>query len=333
MSLFKRSDSPYWWVKLSVNGSRVQRSTGTADKGKAQEYHDKLKAALWDASRLGIKPRRTWKEAVVRFIAETRHKRSHAKDLAHFRWLDRYLGALHLDEISRDRIDAVSQARLAEKVSNASVNRVLALVRSVLRRACIEWEWIDRTPKVRLLPEPRLRVRYLTPDEARLLLEKLPLHLAVMAEFTLLTGLRQGNVRDLAWRQVDLDGSKLWIESEQAKGGRAIPVPLSPRALQLLRGQVGTNSTWVFTYAGRKVSQVGTRAWRNALGRAGIEDFRWHDLRHTWASWHAQAGTPQGALKELGAWRSDAMVRRYAHFGAEHLQRYADDLDFKVVLK
>ena len=56
MSLFKRKDSPYWWVKLNHKGRRLQQSTGTADNAKAQEYHDKLKASLWDQERLGIKP-------------------------------------------------------------------------------------------------------------------------------------------------------------------------------------------------------------------------------------------------------------------------------------
>jgi hypothetical protein len=68
------------------------------------------------------------------------------------------------------------------------------------------------------------------------------------------------------------------------------------------------------------------KAWYAALRRAGIEDFRWHDLRHTWASWHVQQGMPQHALQELRGWESSEMVRRYAHFSAEHLAPYADNL-------
>ena len=65
MSLFKRKDSPYWWIKIPHDGRFIQQSTGTSDKAKAEEYHDKLKASLWDQARLGIKPRHTWNEAVV----------------------------------------------------------------------------------------------------------------------------------------------------------------------------------------------------------------------------------------------------------------------------
>ncbi|MBS1170561.1 MAG: integrase, partial [Burkholderiaceae bacterium] len=81
MSLFKRKDSPYWWVKITpLNGRPIQQSTGTTDKHKAQEYHDKLKASVWDRERLGIKPKRSWREAVVRWLEETSEKATHKED-------------------------------------------------------------------------------------------------------------------------------------------------------------------------------------------------------------------------------------------------------------
>jgi integrase len=64
-----------------------------------------------------------------------------------------------------------------------------------------------------------------------------------------------------------------------------------------------------------------TKAWKAALSRAGITEFRWHDLRHTWASWHVQTGTPLNALQELGGWESVDLVRRYAHLAPDHLTR------------
>ena len=72
--------------------------------------------------------------------------------------------------------------------------------------------------------------------------------------------------------------------------------------------------------------QVSTKAWYAAMERAGIEDFRWHDLRHCWATWHVQNGTPLFALQELGGWESPEMVRRYAHLAADHLAPYAERL-------
>jgi len=69
---------------------------------------------------------------------------------------------------------------------------------------------------------------------------------------------------------------------------------------------------------------VNTKAWRAAVKKAGLEPFRWHDLRHTWASWHAQAGTPLNVLQELGGWECAEMVRRYAHLGVVHLREHAE---------
>src|SRR5437764_2652383 len=70
-----------------------------------------------------------------------------------------------------------------------------------------------------------------------------------------------------------------------------------------------------------------TLAWRKALKRADIENFRWHDLRHTCASWHRQAGTPTHELQRLGGWRSSVMVERYAHLAPDHLAQAANRLD------
>jgi hypothetical protein len=74
------------------------------------------------------------------------------------------------------------------------------------------------------------------------------------------------------------------------------------------------------------VTGGGTKAWKSALRRAGIYHFRWHDLRHVWATWHIIAGTTLGELQELGAWKSEAMVRRYAHFAPEQMLKAADRL-------
>ena len=85
MSLYQRKDSPHWWVKIRHRHGCLQQSTGICDRRKAQEYHDKLKASLWDQERLGVKPQHTWNEAVVRYLAETKHKASQHDDKSHLR--------------------------------------------------------------------------------------------------------------------------------------------------------------------------------------------------------------------------------------------------------
>jgi integrase len=126
--------------------------------------------------------------------------------------------------------------------------------------------------------------------------------------------------------EVDLQRRLAWVHPDQAKARKAIPVPLNAEAVSLVRKKFGKHLTHVFSYRGRPIIQVSTKAWYAALERAGITDFRWHDLRHTWASWHVQNGTPLFALQELGGWASTEMVRRYAHLAADHLAPYAERL-------
>ena len=231
-----------------------------------------------------------------------------------------------LEAINRTLIDRITETKLAEDVTNATVNRVLEVLRAILRRCVEEWEWIDKAPKIRMLKEPTRRIRFLTREEAQRLLSALPAHLANMAAFSLATGLRRANVTGLRWQQIDLNRSLAWIHPDQAKARKAIAGPLNAEALAIVRSLQGKHDTHVFTYKGNTITQVSTKTWYMALERAGIENFRWHDLRHTWASWHVQSGTPLFALQELGGWESSEMVRRYAHLAADHLAPYAEGL-------
>ncbi|WP_322469140.1 site-specific integrase [Hydrogenophaga sp. SNF1] len=109
--------------------------------------------------------------------------------------------------------------------------------------------------------------------------------------------------------------------------GRAHAVPLNEIAVEVLKRQLGRHDSYVFTYQGHPIANVSTKAWWAALKRAGIEDFRWHDLRHTFATWHRQAGTPTHELQKLGGWKTLSMVERYAHVAPEGLQTAAARLD------
>ena len=131
----------------------------------------------------------------------------------------------------------------------------------------------------------------------------------------------------LEWSHVNLDTGHAWVGAAQSKSRRPIAVPLNATAVKVLRRQLGKHSERVFTCRGRPISWANTLAWREALKRAGIENFRWHDLRHTWASWHRQSGTPTDELQRLGGWRSSVMVERYAHLAPDHLAKAANRLD------
>jgi len=326
MSLFKRKDSSFWWVKIIIDGRKVQRSSGTEDKALAQEFHDRLKAQMWEQNRLGLKPRRSWKDAVVRWLSETSEKATHDEDRRKLLWLHTFLGEMMLDEITLDVIDGIRAAKLKE-ASKATTNRYLALVRSILIRARDEWEWIDKAPKVRLFKESASRERSLTREQAGRLLAELPEHQRDVVLLALATGLRQSNVLRLEWSQINLEQRHAWIHGAQSKNRRPIAIPLNETAYAALQRQRGKHPERVFTFKGKPLNSANTRAWKQALLRAGIIDFRWHDLRHTWATWQRQAGTPTHELQRLGGWRTGVMVERHAHLTPDHLALAASRLD------
>ena len=343
MSLFKRKGSNNWYYKLYPpgGGTPLQGSTGTCDRTQAQEYHDRLKVDLWNQAKLGQRPRYTWNDAVVRYVEARADRSSIETTKTHLRWLDRRLAGVELAAIGLDRIETVAAAKRMERrtvktregvkelpgtVSAGTVRRVVGVLVAVLNAAA-EWGWIDAAPKMKRRKGTAKRIRWLTPAEAERLLGELPDHLADMARFALETGLRRANVTGLQWSQVDLVRRVAWIHPDQAKARKAITVPLSETAVAILRRQfpkprLPEHVDSVFVYRGAPVYQTVTAAWRKALARAQISNFRWHDLRHTWASWHVQRGTPLQVLKELGGWETMEMVQRYAHLSAGHLAQW-----------
>ena len=269
-----------------------------------------------------------WDEACIRWLQENQGKKSLDSDKIKIRLLPELRGLL-LEDISRDLIHSVVNRKTC---SGSTKNRYFALIRAILNKCVNEWDWLDKAPKLKLHKEPKKRIRWLYPEEAQRLvnaLENLP-YMQHLVIFSLATGLRQANVLNLKWEQIDLRRQVAWIYPDQAKAGKAIGVPLNQTAMQVLMDRPRV-SDYVFTHSGgRKVKAISNRVWREALDKAGITDFRWHDLRHTWASWLVQNGTPLAALKEMGGWESVEMVQRYAHLAPEHLSQHARLIDSNI---
>ena len=232
--------------------------------------------------------------------------------------LDAYLGDRMLTQINGDVIWTVIQGELKKGNKPATVNRYLATIRGILRMARDEWQWIDTMPKIRLLSGEVERDRWLTREEAEKLVRNCASHLAALVRFALATGCRAAEITGLEWKRVDLERKTAWLD--QTKNGTPRGVPLNEDAIEVLKEQIGKNLRYCFTYQGKPIKwELTNSAWHRALAAAGIENFRFHDLRHTWASWHRQAGTSCDELKDLGGWKSRVMVDRYAKYATEHL--------------
>ncbi|OOH80753.1 integrase [Leptospirillum ferriphilum] len=320
MGLFKRGS--VWFIDFTTpSGQRIKKSARTTDRKEAQELHDRLKAEAWRRDQFDERPERTWEEAALAWL-DDRERSDNGTLSGILRWLTDRLEGKKLSAINASLIGEITAQKRKEGVTPATVNKYLMVLRAVLRHAH-SLGWIPSSPRIRILKTETKRVRYLTKDEATRLIAVLPDHKADIVRFSLATGLRMRNVLGLTWSQVDMGRRVAWIHPDQAKARRAISVPLSDEAVDVIRKQLGKCDTHVFSFNGKPIQRVNNRGWQNALKKAGIKDFRWHDLRHTWASWHIQNGTPLSVLQELGGWESVSMVKRYAHLSGEHLQKYA----------
>lgn len=329
MSLFKRGKT--WWVDFTTPaGERVRQTAETTDRNQAQEYHDKLKAEAWRVFKLGDRPNHSWDEAAHRWLMEKKHLRSYRNTAQVIAWWHLFFRGMLLRDVTREVIQRALDTK-ANEWAPGTVKRNLEVLGAVLHRAAKEWEWLDHIPRLPQYPKVHRRVRWLTPEEVQRLLQHLPESTAEMARFALATGLRKNNVLRLEWSQVDMARRVCWIYADQAKAGKDIHVSLNATALDVLERQRGKHDRFVFVgKRGRPQTQIYAEGWRAALKAAGIENFRWHDLRHTWASWLAQEGTPLHVLQEMGGWADYGMVLRYAHLCPERFATHASVVDHKL---
>jgi integrase len=332
MSIVKRGK--YWHIDVVLpSGERHRESTKTQDKKLAQELHDRVKARLWEEKRLGVKPEYRWEEAVERYLDEIKVDGLSDDTIRNYRtqldwWGKEYFAGKNLSEIRKGTI-MEGVYRIAKQRKQSTANRYLAPIRAMLYRAAHKWEWLDKAPnKFEQFDESQFeRARALAPDEISRLSAELPVHQREMFLFSVATGLRQANVRGLRWTWVDLATRLLRVPANEFKNRRELAIPLTDFAISVLRRQIGKHNAFVFTYNGAPVSEVNTRAWRKALQRAGITDYRNHDNRHTWAHSLRKAGVDLADIQDLGGWRDGKMVRRYATPDMETLAQKAAKIE------
>lgn len=311
MPIYKVGET--WYIDLRTARGRIRRSAGTTDKKAAQEYHDRLKGDAWRSDRLGEAPSVTWGEAVAKWLQVK------PRGLP-----DRYrLNALPIPLSSQLPLTKADIESCVTGLSAGTGNRLLSLVKAIHNCSNIS------PPHIKAQPSPKGRTRWLTKEEwaklKKALQKESPL-LAQAAEFTLATGLRENNVLNLRWTEVDLRRRVAWVWGDEAKAGQPIGVPLNEAAITVLRERVGVDQSLVFGNPDYALYKASNRAWYAAVAGAGISGFRWHDLRHTWASWHVMNGTRLEELMRLGGWKTMQMVMRYAHLSSEHMAGVAGNV-------
>ncbi len=268
--LYRRKDSRYWWINLVLpDGSRVCQSTGCVDRTAAEEFAVRLKNEALDARQQGLLGIVVWQQAVVRYLEEFADKNSLSDDKDHLKKLDPYLRSQRLDAIDMTVLQPfIRDRKTNDGVSNATVNRALEVVRRILNVAHQEWRWLRGVPKVRMLKEPRRRVRFLRREEADRLIDALPAHMKPVVRFALATGCREGEILGLEWARVDLERHVAWLDHGTTKSGDGRGIPLNADAIAALGATHGQHARWCFTFSGAMYPKSSS-AWDTAKRRAG----------------------------------------------------------------
>lgn len=318
----------------------------------AQRWAASLESAIreqrYDPSAEG--KRRTLEEAVVRYKAEILPSKKAGRDRElQLAWWSRYLGGRRLNELTpaliaeyRDKLpkETVTREKKGKPVTEtvtrtgATLNRYLAALSALLSVAQKQWHWINDNPvrRVGRKPEPRGRSRWLSDEERERLLAACRqsawdgLYPAVMLALT--TGARRREVIGLRWEQLDLKKGRAFIADSKNSEPRVLPI-VGP-ALDALNAHAKVRllrCPWVFpNKSGNAPWWNFDHAWQAALTKAEIQSFRWHDLRHTAASYLAMNGASLGEIADVLGHRTLAMVKRYSHFADEHRQRVVGEM-------
>jgi integrase len=222
-------------------------------------------------------------------------------------------------KITRADIEAYLSERL-ETVGAASHNRQLSLLRSLFRKA-VEWNFCRSNPAdgIRKMKEPPGRVRFLSAEERERLLAGCSARLRVLVELALDTGLRKGELLSLRWENIDSRSRVIRIE--KSKNGDRRDVPMTPRVSELLAAIPRRLDTrFLFANPDGSAQADLKTAWKTALERARIENFHFHDLRHTFASDLVMAGVDIRSVQTLLGHRDITMTMRYSHLSPDHLR-------------
>ncbi len=342
MGLFKRGR--VWWMSFVYRGEQVRKSTETRDKKLAERIYTKVLGEIVQGKWFERLPERSFIEMMEKYEVEHVSQKDSARQYkGYIRNLRPFFCEYSLSEITPSVINEYKMKRRKDGVGPASINRELAVVKNAFNKALKEWGWVRENPVTRISmeKEPPGRVRYLTDEEFEKLLKACPEWLRPIVLTARHTGLRRENIMSLKWHQVDLFRRVITIE--RTKNGERLGIPVNDTLTGVFKKLSKVRyigSEYVFyhpaakkksakrTFDGRRYYELKT-AFRNALNEAGIRNFRFHDLRHCFASALVQRGAALYEVQRLLGHKSHSMTQRYSHLAPENLRKAVLRLDEK----
>lgn len=341
----RKKNSPYWHYDFQIEGRRFHGSTGTTSKEEAKNIEAAERRKAVTSIKFPEQADMRLRDATGRYYQEHgKHKKSAADIFQKLACLTKGLGPDKTlrtitnmdiaDYIAKRRgemrkIKDGDKEKMVRVRSDSSVNREITLLRAVLNRAAAAWDIAVKMPnwKAHHLREPRGRIRSLTVDEETNLFKHLRKDFHPLVRFCLITGARVTSARMLTWKSVNRQAGEIRLEVKSKFMGDFHTLPITPEIAAVLDAVKGQHPIYVFTYL--SVGKVARRrekgkrypfardgwrrTWAKALRDAGIEDFRFHDLRHTAATQMLRATKNLAAVKEVLGHRDVATTMRYAH--------------------
>ena len=280
----------------------------------------------------------------IQFVMPTKPKSARVQ-VGQLKWWKENIGAYTLADITpaliaQHREKIAEGALIGDKLcprSLATVNRYLAALSHVYSIAVREWGWVEENPlrKVTKMKEPRGRVRFLSDDERKSLLKACKTsegsYLYIVVVLALSTAARRMEILGLHWKDVDLDRGVITLH--QTKNGERRVLPLAGHALELIKEHSKVRQLKTdLVFPGKNLKDpIDIRTpWETALKRAKIEDFRFHDLRHSAASYLVMDGASLAEIAEILGHKTLQMVKRYAHLSDAHTSRVVASMNEKI---
>jgi integrase len=317
-----------YWVRVNykrLNGSRICETRESAQDAEA-ELRVALKKKAGEVETAGLRPA-TMKQLFEAYVADLEARGKGSDTITRAAQTATVLEALlpelltkPVGKITDADVFAVRQARARAGVKPSTINRDLRTIRAMLKKARPEY----RFPGGAFFPEDETRVRWLRPEEEILVLDTMPSPFQDIAKLAALTLMRLSEIRLLRREMVHLEQGVVLLP--RAKAG-ARPVVLSELARKILQRQLETHDkAWVFPGPdGAPYSRVHvSRVFRKAARAAGLKDFHFHDLRHHGATMALNAGFTAPIVMQLGGWKSEKMMRRYAAVTDQTLRAAAE---------
>lgn len=328
--IFQRGNN--WGIDYSVNGVRKRDIIGP-NKAIALLALKKKQILIAENKHLDVKriPKIKFSEFSVQYIESylkpNRPTTWHTAESYNIRHLNNAFGEKFLHEITSMDIEKFRQERL-KVVGKNTVNKNVASCRAMFNKA-IEWGLFEgRSPVsgIKFYKLDNRRLRFLEKEDIKRLLSHCEGHLKDIVEFAINTGMRRGEIFNLKWHDIDWNNGFIHLLKTKNNDKREIPLNENVRSI-LVRVKRSPDSPYVFSSFNGKAFVDIKKSFHTALKNAAIENFRFHDLRHTFASQLIMSGVDFLTVKELLGHKSIEMTLRYSHLSCDHKKRAVKVLD------